>query len=93
LSALLSTDLFTYIYKPLALEFCLSAWRRGGDSTQGATYRRASPWNPCGALLGKTLQLNLGDKSIPAENRPFTQQSTPSMAPIDYHLAKFCFRC
>ena len=69
---------------------CISAWRRGGDYTQGAftlTKRHRSP--PCiphCALHSKTLQLNLGEKFIPAENRPFTRQSTPSMAPINIAL-------
>jgi len=39
----------------VALLFVFLAWRRGGDHTQGATYRRASPWNPCDALLSRTF--------------------------------------
>jgi len=42
----------------IALLFVFPAWRRGGDHTQGATYRRASPWNPCDALLSRTLITN-----------------------------------
>jgi len=45
----------------------LSAWRRGGDNTQGATCRRASPWNPCGAQLSKAFNNKLAQTTIPAD--------------------------
>ena len=65
---------------------CISAWRRGGDYTQGGNRHRSPPCIPHCALHSKTLQLNLDEKFIPAENRPFTRQSTPSMAPINIAL-------
>ena len=64
------------ISQPLGV--LISAWRRGGDYTQGGDRHRSPPCIPHCALHSKTLQLNLGSMFIPAENRPFTRQSTPS---------------
>jgi len=61
-----------------------SDWCRGGDYIQGATYRRSSPWNPCGAQLSESINhlFCVYSQSLPIfvhEKR----QSSPSMAQLD----------
>ena len=58
----------------------------GIRQTQRGVARQTPLWTPHGAQHSKTLQQNLGTKFIPAENHPFTRQSTPSMAPINITL-------